>query len=176
MKVKTTSPKHDDDYTEEARKKRRWGVTGVIVGKHDSHGLCFDVLHDDGEIATYDPDELEIHNVAITNKELFATKNHDQLLQMLKDLEHAISQRKIAFTKKASSLVQPDDEVEIIPDYMFDDRCRSVGIVKELLGNSIHVPGLDHNEFGCTPYYEGISKIRRNGKLIFDRNKIGVRK
>ena len=57
-KVRTLRPLHDDQYTTEALKLRKWGVTGVVKGHHDSHGLCYDVLHTDGTIGTYDPDEL----------------------------------------------------------------------------------------------------------------------
>lgn len=31
---------------------------GSIVGHSDSHGLCYEVRHDDGTRAFYDPDEL----------------------------------------------------------------------------------------------------------------------
>jgi len=37
---------------------RRPGARGVIIGHHDSHGLCYDVRHADGEVGCYDPDEL----------------------------------------------------------------------------------------------------------------------
>jgi hypothetical protein len=61
VEVRTLEPKADKDYTEEGKKNRRWGVTGVIIAHHDSHGLCYDVKHDeDGSIGTYDPDELEL--------------------------------------------------------------------------------------------------------------------
>jgi len=59
-KVRTLEPLHDDDYVPEARKMRKWGVEGEIIGHHDSHGLCYDVRHDDGSIGTYDPDEMEV--------------------------------------------------------------------------------------------------------------------
>lgn len=39
--------RHIYDDTAEGKKARRWGVTGVIVGHHNSHGLCYDVRHDD---------------------------------------------------------------------------------------------------------------------------------
>lgn len=37
---------------------RRPSVSGVIVAKSDSHGLCFQVRHEDGAAGWYDPDEL----------------------------------------------------------------------------------------------------------------------
>lgn len=62
QRVKTTAPcTPDGDWTEEALKSRRWGVSGVITAEHDSHGLCYDVLHDvDGTVGHYDPRELEV--------------------------------------------------------------------------------------------------------------------
>lgn len=60
VQVRTLESKADD-YTSEGEKNRRWGITGVIVAHHDSHGLCYDVKHDDDDsIRTYDPDELEL--------------------------------------------------------------------------------------------------------------------
>jgi len=37
----------------------KWGVEGVVLDHHDSHGLCYDVRHDDGSFCCYDPDEIE---------------------------------------------------------------------------------------------------------------------
>ncbi len=60
VQVRTTGPKADD-YTADGEKNRRWGVTGIIMGHHDSHGLCYEVRHDDdGSVGCYDPDELEL--------------------------------------------------------------------------------------------------------------------
>lgn len=60
VQVRTLEPKADD-YTDEGEKNRRWGVTGAIIAHHDSHGLCYDVKHDDDKsVGTYDPDELEL--------------------------------------------------------------------------------------------------------------------
>jgi hypothetical protein len=52
------SPALDSEYVEGAHEKRRAhdGQTGVIVGRHDSHGLCFDVEFRDQ--AAYEPGEL----------------------------------------------------------------------------------------------------------------------
>lgn len=60
IRVKTLGPKNDDQYTENALKSRKWGVAGEIVDVHNSHGLCYDVKHDNGTIGTYDPDEFEL--------------------------------------------------------------------------------------------------------------------
>jgi len=32
---------------------------GDIIAEHNSHGLCYDLMFNNGEIATYDPDELD---------------------------------------------------------------------------------------------------------------------
>lgn len=52
------SPLHDAEYTMSGRRERRWGVTGVVQGYHDSHGLCYEVLHEDGTVGTYEEDEI----------------------------------------------------------------------------------------------------------------------
>ena len=46
------------DYTALARRDRRPGAAGVVVGQSDGHGLCYEVRHPDGVHAFYDPDEL----------------------------------------------------------------------------------------------------------------------
>ena len=51
---------HDDEYTELGRSSRKWGMEGVVQCSHDSHGLCYEVLHKDGTIGCYDPDELRL--------------------------------------------------------------------------------------------------------------------
>jgi len=58
-RVQTLSALHDKDYMPEARADRRWGVRGRVTGIHDSHGLCYDVLHG-GTTGTYDPDEIKV--------------------------------------------------------------------------------------------------------------------
>jgi AMMECR1 domain-containing protein len=60
VQVRTLEPKADN-YTDEGVKKRKWGVNGVIIAHHNSHGLCYDVRHEDGSIGTYDPNELELN-------------------------------------------------------------------------------------------------------------------
>ena len=57
--VKTTQ-ENSDDWTKEALKTRRWGVRGAVIAHHDSHGLCYDVRHEDGTRGSYDPSELEV--------------------------------------------------------------------------------------------------------------------
>ena len=59
QRVRTLKPLHNDQYTRLARALRKWGVTGTIEDEHDSHGLCYDVHHDDDTYGSYDPDEIE---------------------------------------------------------------------------------------------------------------------
>ena len=47
-----------DTWTDNTRSACQWGAKGTIVAHHDSHGLCYDVIHADGTTACYDPDEL----------------------------------------------------------------------------------------------------------------------
>jgi len=64
--VKTTWPNHDlrEEWTDEGWARKKWGVRGKVITHHDSHGLCYDVYHEDGSTGCYDPSELEI----ISNK------------------------------------------------------------------------------------------------------------
>lgn len=58
--VQTTKPNWSQrrEWTDEGWAKRKWGVSGIVLTHHDSHGLCYDVLHLDGSIGCYDPSEL----------------------------------------------------------------------------------------------------------------------
>jgi hypothetical protein len=59
VEVRTTKDNGSKNWLR-PRKGCQWGKEGVIVKRHDSHGLCYDVKHKDGTIACYDPDELEL--------------------------------------------------------------------------------------------------------------------
>jgi hypothetical protein len=60
-KVKTTEPMADlRGWLPECLASRRWGVKGTILKHHDSHGLSYEVQHDDGTVGHYDPSELEL--------------------------------------------------------------------------------------------------------------------
>lgn len=60
-RVRTVAiPDAPTDWTEEAKVVRRFGVLGTIFHYHDSHGLCYDVRHDDGIEACYDSRELAV--------------------------------------------------------------------------------------------------------------------
>lgn len=40
--------------------RRIWNARGKVTGHSDSHGLCYEVLHDNGAVAFYGPEELEL--------------------------------------------------------------------------------------------------------------------
>ena len=50
------------DYTASAIAARALydGQSGVVGQHHDSHGLCYSVAFEDGGIAYFDPEELEV--------------------------------------------------------------------------------------------------------------------
>ena len=60
--VRTTEPNMEmrREWTAEAWASKKWDVRGTVVTHHDSHGLCYDVKHEDGSIGSYDPSELEV--------------------------------------------------------------------------------------------------------------------
>ncbi len=59
--VRTTreDPVVAETYTEEGKKKRKWGVEGKIGSSSDSHGDSYEVTHADGSKGYYGPSELE---------------------------------------------------------------------------------------------------------------------
>lgn len=57
-KVRTTKS-NSDDWAEEAKLIRRWGVTGTICDLSNSHGLIYKIKHEDGSYAWYEPTEFE---------------------------------------------------------------------------------------------------------------------
>lgn len=61
-KVITTEPNMAlrREWTDEGWAGKKWVVLGTIITHHDSHGLCYDVKHDDGTIGCYDPSELKV--------------------------------------------------------------------------------------------------------------------
>ena len=63
-KIYTTKPKSNEkaDWTVDARSKRKWGISGTIIGDHNSHGLYYDILHDDKTEASYEPSEFVVIN------------------------------------------------------------------------------------------------------------------
>lgn len=60
-RVRTTKKNTPDrEWMPEALTARKWGVAGTIIMHHDSHGLCYDVRHDNGTEGCYDPSEFEV--------------------------------------------------------------------------------------------------------------------
>jgi len=58
QRVKTVPGHEASDWTAEALATRRWYVKGEIIRYHDSHGITFEVRHDDGTIGHYEDHEL----------------------------------------------------------------------------------------------------------------------
>ena len=60
--VRTIRPNESKrkEWTEEGWASRQWGVTGKVLTHHDSHGLCYEVQHEDQSVGYYDPSELEV--------------------------------------------------------------------------------------------------------------------
>lgn len=60
--VMTTKPNWSkrEEWTDEGWARRKWGAQGKVIGHHDSHGLCYVVLHQDGTTASYDSSEIKI--------------------------------------------------------------------------------------------------------------------
>lgn len=59
VRIVVDSEKVADDWTHWAKLSRKKDGTGVVQRHHDSHGLCYDVLHDDDQTeGCYDPHEL----------------------------------------------------------------------------------------------------------------------
>lgn len=62
VEVMTEGPWPDFDpygWTEEGLRSRRWRIRGTIVAVHDSHGLHYDVRHEDGSVGYYEHRELD---------------------------------------------------------------------------------------------------------------------
>lgn len=59
--VRTVKPeKEANDWQPEALLARKWGVKGTIIKRSDRHGLIFEVRHEDGTTAWYEPRELQL--------------------------------------------------------------------------------------------------------------------
>jgi hypothetical protein len=59
-KVRTTQDAGTDDWNPKAKARRRWGMLGMVINFHDSHGLSYTVLHEDLTWACYEPEELVV--------------------------------------------------------------------------------------------------------------------
>jgi hypothetical protein len=51
------------DWTEEAKATRKFGFAGFVIARHDGHGVCYEVVHDDLTVSAYEPRELMIIHV-----------------------------------------------------------------------------------------------------------------
>ena len=60
-RIRTTKENQQvQDWNQECR-KCKWGITGTIIRSSDSHGLCYEVMHDEiGTTAWYDRSELSL--------------------------------------------------------------------------------------------------------------------
>ncbi|MBI2064830.1 MAG: hypothetical protein HYT62_02110 [Candidatus Yanofskybacteria bacterium] len=61
-RIKTTKPNERmrREWTDGGWYSKRSDTHGTILRHHDSHGLCYDVRHDDGTEGCYDPSEFEV--------------------------------------------------------------------------------------------------------------------
>lgn len=57
-RVRTMKSDGSRDWAARARENVQWRTVGTIVQKSDSHGLCYEVQHDDGTCAWYNHGEL----------------------------------------------------------------------------------------------------------------------
>ena len=75
--VVTTQPnvKLKKEWTAAGWEEKKWGVHGIIQGHHDSHGLCYDIRHEDGSSATYDPSEFAVVPSEETSMETYFVLN-----------------------------------------------------------------------------------------------------
>lgn len=60
-KVKVTELNEDmrDQWSPGVWESKKPGASGEVLTHHDSHGLCYEVEHEDGTVGDYDPSELE---------------------------------------------------------------------------------------------------------------------
>jgi hypothetical protein len=57
-----------NEWVEGVKEKCRWGVRGEVVNYSSGHGLCYEVKHDDGTTAWYDPSEFHICMLAVLHQ------------------------------------------------------------------------------------------------------------
>lgn len=54
-------PDPPTDWSDKFKRTRRFGVVGVVIHSHDSHGVCYEVRHeDDLTVGAYEPEELAV--------------------------------------------------------------------------------------------------------------------
>jgi len=61
-RVRTTQPNlaMRDEWTEKGWASKKPDMSGKVLRHHDCHGLCYDILHDDGTEGSYDPSEFVV--------------------------------------------------------------------------------------------------------------------
>jgi hypothetical protein len=72
--VRTTQPHPDErrEFTPETIEDRKglWGLYGVVVTHHDSHGLCYEVAFEGGRIGVFMPSEVQEAGRAVAELEV----------------------------------------------------------------------------------------------------------
>jgi len=58
--VETLKDAGAPDWMPEARQAVQWGVMGKVIKHHNSHGLCYEVEFDNGNIAAFETEELKV--------------------------------------------------------------------------------------------------------------------
>jgi len=58
--VETVEDAGATDWNPPAREKVQWGVMGKVKEHHDSHGLCYVVEFDNGNLAVFETKELKV--------------------------------------------------------------------------------------------------------------------
>lgn len=103
-KVRTTQPNLEKklEWTTEGLASKKWGVRGTVLTHHDSHGLCYDVRHEDGTKGCYDPSELEVDAKGIDLDEL--QSEADKLVSLLKDRQPGLATWNRLLQERAESL------------------------------------------------------------------------
>lgn len=61
-RVITTQDAGSTDWCDSTRANVRWGVPGTVVAVFRGHGLCYEVKHDDGTSAPYEPAEVTLED------------------------------------------------------------------------------------------------------------------
>lgn len=77
-RVLTLERDDSNAWVDGAREKCRWGEKGTIITYSNSHGLCFEVHHDEGGMAWYNPGELQL----IQTEETSVSDYNDEFLQL----------------------------------------------------------------------------------------------
>lgn len=69
-----------EDWSDKGWASKKWGSKGVVISHHDSHGLCYEVKHEDGTEGVYAPSELEVvepHTYLLTAEAKWTESHED---------------------------------------------------------------------------------------------------